>query len=91
MCGTSRASSRSQAAFALALAVMPLVLAPTGCIRDSNNGGKTPSNPKIDSRVGNNDPRGVDDQPDWERQARELKQRVDARMPNELQIGRAHV
>jgi hypothetical protein len=70
---------RSQIAFALALA-----LAPTGCIRDSNNGGKNPSNSKIDSRVGNNDPRGVDDQPDWERQARELKQRVDSRMPSEL-------
>jgi hypothetical protein len=75
---------RSPTAFALALAIMPLALTPTGCIRDSNNGGKNPSNPKIDSRVGNNDPRGVDDQPDWERQARELKQRVDSRMPSEL-------
>ena len=72
---------RSPCAFGLALA---LALAPTGCIRDSNNGGKNPSNPKIDSRVGNNDPRGVDDQPDWERQAVELKQRVDSRMPSEL-------
>lgn len=68
----------------LALAILTLGLTSTACIRDSNNGGKTPSNPKIDSRVGNNDPRGVDDQPDWESQARELKQRVDSRMPNEL-------
>lgn len=57
----------------------------TACIRDSNNGGNNPNTPKqIDSRVGNNDPRGVDDQPDWERQARELKQRVDSRMPSTL-------
>jgi poly-gamma-glutamate capsule biosynthesis protein CapA/YwtB (metallophosphatase superfamily) len=77
-------SLRSPVAFALALAVMPVALAPTACIRDSNNGGKNPSNPKIDSRVGNNDPRGIDDQPDWDRQARELKQRVDSRLPSEL-------
>jgi poly-gamma-glutamate synthesis protein (capsule biosynthesis protein) len=75
---------RSQAAFTLALSVMPLALTSTACIRDSNNGGKNPSNPKVDSRVGNDDPRGVDDQPDWESQARELKQRVDSRMPSAL-------
>jgi hypothetical protein len=73
---------RSQA-FVLALTVSPLTLA-SACIRDSNNGGHNPNTPKIDSRVGNNDPRGVDDQPDWERQARELKQRVDSRMPSQL-------
>jgi hypothetical protein len=75
---------RSQAAFAIALAVLPLTLVPSACIRDSNNGGKNPTAPKLDSRVGNNDPRGVDDQPDWERQASELKQRVDSRMPSVL-------
>jgi hypothetical protein len=73
---------RSQV-FALALTVLPLTLA-SACIRDSNNGGNNPNTPKLDSRVGNSDPRGVDDQPDWERQARELKQRVDSRMPSQL-------
>ena len=67
----------------LALAVLPLTLA-TACIRDSNNGGTKANNPKIDSRVGNNDPRGVDDQPDWDRQARDLRQRVESRMPSQL-------
>ena len=37
---------RSEAAFALALAIMPLALAPTGCIRESNNGGKEPEQPQ---------------------------------------------
>jgi hypothetical protein len=68
------------------LAAVSLALFACACIRDSSqNGGKNPSNnAKIDSRVGNDDPRGVDDQPDWNRQARELKQRVDPRMPGEL-------
>ncbi|PRP90736.1 Capsule biosynthesis protein CapA [Enhygromyxa salina] len=66
-------------------AALCLTLVGGACIRDSNgtNSGKNPSN-EVGPRVGNNDPRGIDDQPDWERQARELKQRVDPRMPNEL-------
>jgi hypothetical protein len=54
----------------------------TGCIRDSN-GGKVP-NSQLKARVGNDDPRGADDQPDWNREALELKQRVDPRMPATL-------
>ncbi|EDM74554.1 capsule biosynthesis protein, putative [Plesiocystis pacifica SIR-1] len=57
----------------------------SGCVRDNNaTTGKTPAASTEQTRVGNNDPRGVDDQPDWEQQARELKQRVDPRMPTTL-------
>jgi hypothetical protein len=71
------------AALSLALTV---ALAAGGCIRDNNkaDSGEIPSNALHKTRVGNNDPRGVDDQPDWDRQARELKQRVDPRLPSEL-------
>ncbi len=54
----------------------------SGCIRD-NNGGNTPA-AQLQAKVGNNDPRGVDDQPDWDQQATELKQRVEPRMPSPL-------
>ena len=66
-------------------AALSLTLAAGGCIRDNNNvdSGKIPTT-ELQTRVGNNDPRGIDDQPDWERQARELKQRIDPRMPSEL-------
>ncbi len=59
-----------------------LVLATSGCLRD--NGGTAPEADSMQARVGNNDPRGADDQPDWDEQARELKQRVDPRMPEQL-------
>lgn len=66
-------------------AALCLTFAAGGCIRDNNkaDSGTVPNN-ELQTRVGNNDPRGIDDQPDWERQARELKQRVDPRMPSEL-------
>lgn len=68
------------APFHLRLALgLGFVLA-AGCIPD--NGGKAPSTGR--TRVGNNDPRGVDDQPDWDQQARELRQRVDSRLPHPL-------
>ncbi|MCA9615011.1 MAG: CapA family protein [Myxococcales bacterium] len=67
---------------------LPLLLGLTvsllGCIRDSGNNGSTPNPSNANARVGNNDPRSIDDQPDWEAQARELKQRVDPRMPDPL-------
>ena len=64
------------------LAAILAILAAPACIRD-NNGGTSP-NPQLETRVGNNDPRGVDDQPNWDQQARELKQRVDPRMPTPM-------
>jgi hypothetical protein len=61
-----------------------IAAATTGCLRD--NGNNTPSgNAQLQqTRVGNDDPRGVDDQPNWDQQAIELKQRVDPRLPNPL-------
>ncbi|NVB43331.1 CapA family protein [Pseudenhygromyxa sp. WMMC2535] len=53
------------------------------CIREKSKGAP-PSSGGAASHVGNNDPRGVDDQPDWELQARELQQRVSPRMPSPL-------
>ncbi|PRQ08648.1 CapA family protein [Enhygromyxa salina] len=65
-------------------AALALTLAAGGCIRDNKPDSRRRPGSELQTRVGNNDPRGVDDQPDWDRQARELKQRVDPRMPNEL-------
>lgn len=59
------------------------LLAIFGCVRESN--GNIPnSNSALQTRVGNDDPRGIDDQPNWEQQAAELKRRVDPRMPSPL-------
>jgi hypothetical protein len=66
----------------LAVAVALATLAVPACLRDNNAG--TSPNPQLQSRVGNDDPRGVDDQPNWDQQARELKQRVDPRLPSPL-------
>lgn len=64
---------------------LPLVLlfaaSANGCLRDN---GSAPASDTMQARVANNDPGGVDDQPDWDQQARELKQRVDSRMPETL-------
>lgn len=66
-------------------AALALVLLTGACIRDNgSSSGQAPNNGKIESKVGNDDPRSIDDQPDWDSQARELKQRVEARMPAEL-------
>jgi hypothetical protein len=59
------------------------LLAISGCLRE-NNGTAPNSSPQLRTRVGNDDPRGIDDQPDWEQQAAELKRRVDPRMPSPL-------
>ncbi len=64
------------------LLALLLTSAASGCIRE-NNGGTAP-NTQLRARVGNDDPRGIDAQPDWEQQALELKQRVDPRMPQPL-------
>lgn len=56
------------------------LLASSACVRD--NGNNAPA--QLQSRVGNDDPRGIDDQPNWDQQAHELKQRVDPRLPNPL-------
>jgi len=64
--------------------LLPVVLIAAftgGCLRDN---GTAPASDTIQGRVANNDPGGVDDQPDWDQQARELKQRVDSRMPETL-------
>jgi hypothetical protein len=61
------------------LALLALI-ASSGCVRD--NGNNAPA--QLQSRVGNDDPRGVDDQPNWDQQASELKQRVDPRLPSPL-------
>jgi len=70
-----------------------LSLAAPGCFRDNSKqkgkSGNTSS--ELQTRVGNDDPRGVDDQPDWERQARELKQRVDPRMPAKMPTDKLEV
>ena len=64
---------------------LPLVLGLGACLRDSSTKGSgTATSNELQSRVANDDPRGVDAQPDWDRQARELKQRIDPRMPSEL-------
>src|SRR5690606_9351002 len=67
-CAMSRLSTALRTAPALLLALQ------SGCIRD-NNGRNAPDS-RLQTRVGNNDVRSVDDQPDWNAQARELKQRV---------------
>ncbi len=62
--------------------LVPVVLiAALGCVRDK---GSAPASDTMQARVANDDPGGADDQPDWEQQARELKQRVDSRMPETL-------
>ena len=66
-----------------ALLALLVLTAPSGCLRD--NGNNAPNGAaQLQSRVGNNDPRGVDDQPNWDQQASELKRRVDPRLPNPL-------
>lgn len=70
--------------FRLLTAPLLALLATSGCLRENNGGNIPNSNPQLQSRVGNNDPRGVDDQPNWDQQAAELKRRVDPRMPNPL-------
>jgi hypothetical protein len=66
----------------LAVALALAMLAVPACLRDNNAG--TNASPQLQSRVGNDDPRGVDDQPNWDQQARELKQRVDPRLPSPM-------
>jgi poly-gamma-glutamate synthesis protein (capsule biosynthesis protein) len=82
MDGTPPSPLRSKLGLGLALSASVALLA-SGCIRDKKDGGKTP-NPATQTRVGNDDPRGVDAQPDWDQQARELAQRVGPRMPDPL-------
>jgi len=62
------------------LLVLTACWAITGCIRDGGNAPASQQQPQ----VGNYDPRGVDDQPDWDEQARALKQRIAPRMPATL-------
>ena len=67
-----------------ARALLPLLicasLLPAACVRDDGSATTTSVGP----RIGNDDPRGVDTQPDWDAQASELKQRVGPRMPDPL-------
>ncbi|MFV8749908.1 CapA family protein [Nannocystaceae bacterium ST9] len=53
----------------------------SGCLRDN---GTAPASDTMQARVANDDPGSADDQPDWDQQARELKQRVAPRMPDTL-------
>lgn len=70
-----------------ALLALLALIAPSGCLRDSGNTVAN-GNAHLRTQVGNNDPRGVDDQPNWDQQASELKQRVDPRLPNPLPTDR---
>jgi hypothetical protein len=63
------------------LPVLPIAAIVSGCLRDN---GTAPASDTMQARVANDDPGGADDQPDWNQQARELKQRVDPRMPETL-------
>lgn len=58
-----------------------LALLAGGCLRDN---GTPPASDTMQGRVANDDPGSADDQPNWDQQARELKQRVDPRMPETL-------
>lgn len=61
--------------------VVLIVASTSGCLRDN---GTAPASDTMQARVANDDPGSADDQPDWNQQARELKQRVDSRMPETL-------
>lgn len=58
-----------------------LALGASACLRDN---GTPPASDTMQARVANDDPGSADDQPNWDQQARELKQRVDPRMPETL-------
>ncbi|MFO7565954.1 MAG: CapA family protein [Enhygromyxa sp.] len=69
---------------ALLTAPLLTLLSICGCLRDNNSGKVPNSSAQLQNRVGNDDPRGVEDQPNWDQQAAELRRRVDPRMPKAL-------
>ena len=83
--GTPRALS-----WAALFAVLPLVACVGGCrhddvgIKGNNPQPRQPGQEPAETKVGNGDPSGVDNQPDWNTMADELRGRVGPRLPDPL-------
>ena len=88
----SESASRRSALLLFALGGAGSLACGSGCRHEAAERGSvgTPDLPGAGSaRVGNDDPRGVENQPDWSSMARDLRVRVEPRMPKELPADRA--